>query len=285
MGNGKAVRALLAIVAVIAACLPQPSLAAEIPSAPARIATQMTINGRPFSFESRRCVNIPAMPGAVKARVEVSRQQGSDAGNAAACRAIRFFQDPACTGQTLDLLPIIGTQSVKYVPGVVTSALCLTARADGLKNAGAVGAEKSGTAGGAVGGAPWVEETGGAVRGGVERGGAERGGAERGGAERGGAERGGAERGGQERGGAERGGAERGGAERGGAERGGQERGGAERGGAERGGAERGGAERGGAREGLGGEREEEGAERGMEGAREGDMEGGREGGMEGGNG
>ncbi|CAI5978716.1 unnamed protein product [Closterium sp. NIES-64] len=284
MGNGKAVRALLAIVAVIAACLPQPSLAAEIPSAPARIATQMTINGRPFSFESRRCVNIPAMPGAVKARVEVSRQQGSDAGNAAACRAIRFFQDPACTGQTLDLLPIIGTQSVKYVPGVVTSALCLTARADGLKNAGAVGAEKSGTAGGAVGGAPWVEETGGAVRGGVERGGAERGGAERGGAERGG-QRGRAERGGQERGGAERGGAERGGAERGGAERGGQERGGAERGGAERGGAERGGAERGGAREGLGGEREEEGAERGMEGAREGDMEGGREGGMEGGNG
>ncbi|CAI5978722.1 unnamed protein product [Closterium sp. NIES-64] len=85
-------------------------LAAEIPSAPARIATQMTINGRPFSFESRRCVNIPAMPGAVKARVKVSPQQGSDAGNAAACRAIRFFQDPACTGQTLDLLPIIGTQ-------------------------------------------------------------------------------------------------------------------------------------------------------------------------------
>ncbi|CAI7921111.1 unnamed protein product [Closterium sp. NIES-53] len=127
MGNGKAVLALLAIVAVIAACLPQPSLAAEIVSAPASIATQMTINGRPFSFESRRCVNIPAMPGAVKARVEVSWQQGSDAGNAAACRAIRFFQDPACTGQALDFFPIMGTQSVKYIPGVVTSALCLTA--------------------------------------------------------------------------------------------------------------------------------------------------------------
>ncbi|CAI5487070.1 unnamed protein product [Closterium sp. Naga37s-1] len=76
----------------------------------------MTINGRPFSFESRRCVNIPAMPGAVKARVEVSRQQGSDAGNAATCRAIRFFQDPACTGQTLDLLPIIGTQRCAFYP-------------------------------------------------------------------------------------------------------------------------------------------------------------------------
>ncbi|CAI7737766.1 unnamed protein product [Closterium sp. NIES-54] len=88
----------------LAACLPQPSLAAEIVSAPASIATQMTINGRPFSFESRRCVNIPAMPGAVKARVEVSWQQGSDAGNAAACRAIWFFQDPACTGQALDFL-------------------------------------------------------------------------------------------------------------------------------------------------------------------------------------
>ncbi|CAI5493737.1 unnamed protein product, partial [Closterium sp. Naga37s-1] len=106
-------------------CLPQPSHAAEIPSAPARIATQMTINGRPFSFESRRCVNIPAMPGAMKARVEVSWQQGSDAGNAA-CGAIRFFQDPGCSGQTLDFLPIMGAQSAKYIPGVVTSALCLT---------------------------------------------------------------------------------------------------------------------------------------------------------------
>ncbi|CAI5483158.1 unnamed protein product [Closterium sp. Yama58-4] len=136
MGNhGKAVRALLAIVAVIAACLPQPSRAVGVATAPASIATQMTINGRAFTFESRRCVNIPAMPGATKARVEVSQQQqqqqqgsdaGSDAVSAAACGAIRFFQDPGCSGQALDFLPVMGAQSVKYIPGVVTSALCLT---------------------------------------------------------------------------------------------------------------------------------------------------------------
>ncbi|CAI5487073.1 unnamed protein product [Closterium sp. Naga37s-1] len=104
MGNGKAVRALLAIVAVIAACLPQPSQAAAAASVsvPVPIGTPMTINGRTFKFSPRRCVNLPAMSPSQKARVVVPWQQASMSGKAM-CRAIWFFQDPACKGQTLDV--------------------------------------------------------------------------------------------------------------------------------------------------------------------------------------
>ncbi|CAI5978715.1 unnamed protein product [Closterium sp. NIES-64] len=84
MGNGKAVRALLAIVAVIAACLPQPSQAAAAASVsvPVLIGTPMTINGRTFKFSPRRCVNLPAMSPSQKARVVVPWQQASMSGKA-----------------------------------------------------------------------------------------------------------------------------------------------------------------------------------------------------------
>ncbi|CAI5493732.1 unnamed protein product [Closterium sp. Naga37s-1] len=101
MGNGKAVRALLAIVAVIAACLLQPSQAAASVSVLVPIGTTMVINGRAFSFSSRRCVNLPAMSPSQTTRVVVPWKLASTSGKAV-CRAIRFFQDPACKGQTLD---------------------------------------------------------------------------------------------------------------------------------------------------------------------------------------
>ncbi|CAI5487069.1 unnamed protein product [Closterium sp. Naga37s-1] len=125
MGNGKAVRALLAIVAVIAACLPQPSQAAAAASVsvPVPIGTPMTINGRTFKFSPRRCVNLPAMSPSQKARVVVPWQQASMSGKAM-CRAIWFFQDPACKGQTLDVF-VNGQQSEKRISGAARSALCL----------------------------------------------------------------------------------------------------------------------------------------------------------------
>ncbi|CAI5487072.1 unnamed protein product [Closterium sp. Naga37s-1] len=85
----------------LAACLPQPSQAAAAASVsvPVPIGTPMTINGRTFKFSPRRCVNLPAMSPSQKARVVVPWQQASMSGKAM-CRAIWFFQDPACKGQT-----------------------------------------------------------------------------------------------------------------------------------------------------------------------------------------
>ncbi|CAI5483160.1 unnamed protein product [Closterium sp. Yama58-4] len=116
MGNGKAVRALLAIVAVIAGTLRHsrrslapralmripPSQAAATISVSVQIAMPMLINGRAFSFSPRRCVNLPAMSPSLKARVVVPWQQASMSGKAA-CRLIRFFQASDCKGQSLDV--------------------------------------------------------------------------------------------------------------------------------------------------------------------------------------
>ncbi|CAI5947130.1 unnamed protein product [Closterium sp. NIES-64] len=114
MGNGKAVRALLAIVAVIAACLLQPSQAAASVSVLVPIGTTMAINGRGLTFSSRRCVTFPAMPPSQTTRVVVPWKQASMTGKAV-CRAIRFFQSPECKGQTLDV----------FANGRQRSALCL----------------------------------------------------------------------------------------------------------------------------------------------------------------
>ncbi|CAI7900761.1 unnamed protein product [Closterium sp. NIES-53] len=88
----------------LAARLPQPSQAAAAASVsvPVPIGTPMIINGDGFTFSSRRCVNLPTMSASVRARVTVPWQQASMSGKAV-CRAIRFFQAPACKGQTLDV--------------------------------------------------------------------------------------------------------------------------------------------------------------------------------------
>ncbi|CAI5953496.1 unnamed protein product [Closterium sp. NIES-64] len=123
MGNGKAVHALLAIVVVIAACLPQQSQAAASVSVLVPIGTMMAIYGRGITFLSRRCVTFPAMSPSQTTRVVVQWKQASMSGKAV-CRAIRFFQDPACKRQRTEVFAN-GQQSEKRISGAPRSALCL----------------------------------------------------------------------------------------------------------------------------------------------------------------
>ncbi|CAI5483159.1 unnamed protein product [Closterium sp. Yama58-4] len=123
MGNGKAVRALLAIVAVIAACLLQPSHAGlSSVRVSVRIGTQAKIKSTPISFSSSRCVNVASTLAAAKAQVQVS-WQGSDSSKAA-CSAIQFFQAQQCTGDAL-VTYTKANSSVKKLPSAAKSARCV----------------------------------------------------------------------------------------------------------------------------------------------------------------
>ncbi|CAI6011513.1 unnamed protein product, partial [Closterium sp. NIES-65] len=104
-------------------CLPQQSQAAASVSVLVPIGTTMAIYGRGITFLSHRCVTFHAMSPSQTTRVVVQWKQASMSGKAV-CRAIRFFQDPACKRQRTEVFAN-GQQSEKRISGAPRSALCL----------------------------------------------------------------------------------------------------------------------------------------------------------------
>ncbi|CAI5493821.1 unnamed protein product, partial [Closterium sp. Naga37s-1] len=126
MENGKAVRALLAIVTVIAACLLQPSQAAVMASASVGLGVKMTLSGRPVTFKPPLfCAAIPAT--AADLQVVWQQPQPRKAASAPAtgpCTTIQFFQSRGCSGKAIDTL-VNGDESSKKLAKGVKSARCV----------------------------------------------------------------------------------------------------------------------------------------------------------------
>ncbi|CAI5458015.1 unnamed protein product [Closterium sp. Yama58-4] len=136
MGKGKAVLALLVVIAVIAAS-PLVSQATAAASASV-VGTRMKISSRALTFNALRCVAIPASGG--NRSVQVTWQQG----NKTACTEIQFFNSSKCTGKTVDTLAQ-GEQRSTSLSKAVKSARCIIAASNTTASASNTTASASNT--------------------------------------------------------------------------------------------------------------------------------------------
>ncbi|CAI5486356.1 unnamed protein product, partial [Closterium sp. Naga37s-1] len=134
MAGGGSVHAVIALVALLlilaiaagAPLLPAPILTyprAATGAAPNTLGTRVSINGRAITFNSLRCVDIPA---------KSSRRGGSKkvqvawtpAGAPAACSEIRLFSKPGCKGTPVDSL-LHGRQRARKIAKPLKSVRCI----------------------------------------------------------------------------------------------------------------------------------------------------------------
>ncbi|CAI5968997.1 unnamed protein product [Closterium sp. NIES-64] len=124
MAGGGSVHAVIALVALL--LILAIAAGAATGTAPNTLGTRVSINGRAITFNSLRCVDIPA---------KSSRRGGSKkvqvawtpAGAPAACSEIRLFSKPGCKGTPVDSL-LHGRQRARKIAKPLKSVRCIIAQ-------------------------------------------------------------------------------------------------------------------------------------------------------------